>query len=88
MGLPTQILAERISGDRRVATQNVLDVRLQKEFAFGKDAGFAVFADLLNLTNDDAYESVGSRIGTSESFGLPTQFILPRRVMLGAKLRF
>jgi hypothetical protein len=88
VGLPTAILAEPISGDRRVATQNVLDMRLQWELGLGKGAGFALFADLLNLTNDDAYEKVGSRIGTSESFGLPTQFILPRRVMLGAKLKF
>jgi hypothetical protein len=88
VGLPTQILAEPITGDRRVSTQNVLDMRVQKEFSFGKSAGFALFADLLNLTNDDAYERVGSRIGTSDSFGLPTQFILPRRVMLGAKLKF
>ena len=42
----------------------------------------------LNLLNDDAYENVGSRLGTSDSYALPTQFILPRRFLLGAKLKF
>jgi hypothetical protein len=87
-GLPTQILAEPISGDQRVASQNVLDMRVQKEFGLGKRTAVALFADLLNLTNDDAFENVGSRLGTSDSFGLPTQYILPRRVMLGAKVKF
>ena len=83
-----QILGEPIDGSRRVATWNILDVRLQKEFKLGKQGAFAVFADGLNVTNDDAYDDVGGRLGTSDAFGQPAFFILPRRLMLGAKLRF
>ena len=87
-GLPTSILAEKITGDRRVSSQSVLDVRVQKEFMITKTAGLAFFTDMLNLLNNDAYENIGSRLGTSDSYGLPTQFILPRRFLLGAKLKF
>ena len=87
-GLPTNILAETITGDRRVSSQSVLDVRVQKEFMLTKEVGLAFFSDMLNLLNNDAYENIGSRLGTSDSYGLPTQFILPRRFLLGAKLKF
>jgi len=85
--ISTTILAEQVD-DRRVADWKVLDVRLQKEFKLGGTANLALFADTLNLLNDDANEGIGSRLGTSSSFGLPTRFVLPRRLMLGAKFRF
>jgi hypothetical protein len=47
-----------------------------------------VFLDVLNLTNSDANESIGNRRGDNTSFGLPTRFIAPRRMMIGAKLKF
>jgi hypothetical protein len=83
----SQVLAEPLD-DRRVGSWNLLDIRLQKEFALGKSARFAVLADILNTLNDDANDNVGSRLGTSESFGLRTDFVLPRRLMLGAKFTF
>jgi CRP-like cAMP-binding protein len=49
---------------------------------------FAVFANALNLFNDDANESVLSRIGTSDVFGQPSLFLDPRRLMIGAKFEF
>jgi hypothetical protein len=88
VSLPTQILAEPIDGSRRVASWNLLDVRAQKEFKLGKDASFGLFLDALNLLNDDAHDDVGSRLGTSDAFGQPAFYVLPRRLMLGAKLRF
>jgi hypothetical protein len=88
VGYPTTILAEKIDGSRRVSSPNILDMRLQKEFHLGKRVGVALFADALNLLNDDAHEGVLDRLGTSESFGVPSNFILPRRLMLGAKVRF
>ena len=63
-------------------------MRLQKEFSLGKSAGFAVLLDALNVLNNDGYDGVGSRLGTSDSFGLRTDFVFPRRMMVGAKLRF
>jgi hypothetical protein len=87
LGIPTTIYAERNDGSRTVSDQYVLDLRLQKDFSFGS-AHFALFADILNALNDDAYEDVQDRVGTSENFGLGTEYIPPRRVMLGAKVRF
>jgi outer membrane receptor protein involved in Fe transport len=86
--LQTRILAEPLNGSRRVPNQNVCDIRLQEEIGIGKGVKLALFGDLLNLFNDSANESIGDRLGTSSSFGQPTQFILPRRAMLGAKIEF
>jgi len=84
----TQVLAEPINGDRRVPTWNVLDLRLQKEFTLKNQVRLAVFAQALNLLNDDANESVLSRIGTSDTFAQPSLFLDPRRLMIGAKFEF
>ena len=88
LGLPTTILAEPIDGSRRVASWNLLDLRLQKSFKLGGGADFRLFADVLNTFNDDAYENVESSLGTAENFGTPSRFVFPRRLMLGAKFRF
>ena len=82
------ILAEPLDGHRRVQDQTVLDLRVQKEFGLGSRAKLALLVDALNLLNDGANEGIGSRNATSSSFGLPTLFINPRRLMLGAKVRF
>jgi hypothetical protein len=84
----SQILAERMDGSRRVGSWNLLDLRVQKDFNLGKTTHFGVFGDVLNTFNNAANDNVGSRLGTSDSFGLRTDFVLPRRLMLGAKLTF
>ena len=84
----TRVLYDPFNDDRRVAALNGLDVRLEKALRFGGTAEGAVFGDFLNVFNNDAYENVQDRLGTSSSFGLPTRFVLPRRLMLGAKFRF
>jgi hypothetical protein len=86
--LSSTILAESIDGSRRVGSWNLLDIRLQKDFKLGGEARFALFADGLNVFNNDANDGIGSRLGTSDNFGIPTDFVLPRRLMLGAKLTF
>jgi hypothetical protein len=87
-GISTTILAEPLDGSRRVEDQTILDLRGQKEFKLSGRANIAVLIDALNLLNDGANEGIGSRRADSSSFGLPTVFIAPRRLMLGAKLRF
>src|SRR5262245_7341581 len=87
LGVPTTIRADQIDGSRRVSDWNFLDLRLQKDFSVGVTR-LAVFADVLNATNSDAYQSVGSDLGTSDAFGQPVFFVNPRVVMLGAKVRF
>ncbi len=73
---------------RRVPNWKVLDLRIQKSISFTSDVKLALFGDALNLFNDNATESIGSRLGTSSSFGLPTRYIFPRRLMIGAKILF
>lgn len=88
LGLTSEINAEKNDGSRRVSSWNVLDLRLEKSFKLGGSAQVAVFGDLLNTFNDNANENVESRLGTADNFGRPSRFLLPRRLMLGAKLRF
>jgi hypothetical protein len=63
-------------------------MRLQKEFKVGPKVHFTVFADALNLLNDDTPEGVQSSFVTSSVYLYPIDPVDPRRVMLGAKLRF
>jgi hypothetical protein len=91
LGFPAsvQVNMEPNTGDRRVADVNLLDARVQKEFQLtGSRVRFDVFLDALNLTNSDQYESVASALGTSSAFGVATRFIPPRRLQLGAKVRW
>ncbi|HET7293775.1 MAG TPA: TonB-dependent receptor [Vicinamibacteria bacterium] len=88
LGQTTTFLAEQIDGSRRVDNWNLLDLRIQKSFKLGGTSDVAIFADILNTFNDNANETVLDRRGTSANFGVPSRFLLPRRLMLGAKLRF
>ncbi|HTM33578.1 MAG TPA: TonB-dependent receptor [Vicinamibacterales bacterium] len=84
----TRVLYEPFNDDRRVAALNGLDVRLEKALKFGGTAEGAVFGDFLNVFNNDAYENIIDRRQASANFGIPTRFVLPRRLMIGAKFRF
>jgi hypothetical protein len=88
LGVRPTINLEPLTGDRRVPNWNFVDLRIQKDFKFSGDANVAVFGDVLNLTNSDANENVGSRLATQTNFGVATRFVQPRRLMLGAKIRF
>jgi hypothetical protein len=92
LGFPSapQINMEANTGDRRVADLDLIDLRAQKDFLLSSAAHttLSVFMDALNMTNADTYETVASQLGTSSSFGVPTRFILPRRLQLGAKIRW
>ncbi|HSB62338.1 MAG TPA: TonB-dependent receptor [Vicinamibacteria bacterium] len=83
----SQVLAERIDGSRRVGTWSLLDLRVQKEFG-GERLRLALFADGLNVFNDDSFDGIGTRLGTAAGFGERTSFVFPRRLMVGAKLKF
>jgi outer membrane receptor protein involved in Fe transport len=84
----TVILLQPRGQNDRLPRVTFLDMRLQKDFKFSKEARLSVFADALNLTNSDAYEGVLSATVTSSSFLFPASVINPRRIMLGAKVRF
>jgi hypothetical protein len=91
LGFPSapEINIEERDGSRRVPNQSNLDLRLQKAFSLRKNVKFAVFGDVLNVFNSDTNEGVLSRIVDVESdFGVASDFVLPRRFMVGAKLTF
>jgi len=82
------IYMEPLDGSLRVPDLNLIDMRIQKSFPLQGTFRADAYVDLLNLTNADATENVGSRLGTSSSFALPTSYILPRRAMIGLRFRF
>jgi hypothetical protein len=79
------IQVEPLDGSRRYPALKHVDLRLQKEFRLSSARTVNLFFDALNLTNDHKTESVASTLGTSASFGVPTRYIPPRRIQLGAK---
>jgi hypothetical protein len=90
LGFPSSptIYMAPLDGSQRVPDLNIIDARVQKSWDFAHGLRGDVYLDLLNLTNSDATENVGSRLGTSSSYGLPTSYILPRRGMIGLRFRF
>ncbi len=88
LGLTTTIRAEPLDGSRRLDALNLFDVRVEKTFRLGPSLRVAGFIDALNLFNGDAFENVASTLGSSAAFGAPTTVQIPRRLMLGARVRF
>ena len=90
LGFPNapEINLEERDGNRRLPSQSVLDLRLQKDFGFGKNVKFSVFGDALNIFNTGTYQGLLSRIVDSDTYGVPSDFLFPRRLMLGAKFTF
>jgi hypothetical protein len=73
-------------GSRRLSSQTVLDVRASKTFRINNSGNVELMLDVLNLLNDTAEEAVASDNLFSATFGRPTQFMDPRRAMLGVRL--
>jgi hypothetical protein len=91
LGFPSAptINMEANTGDRRVADVNFVDLRVQKDVAIPRSAlRLGLFFDALNFTNSAAYEGLGSQLGTSSAFGVPVNFVTPRRIQLGTKLQW
>jgi hypothetical protein len=88
VGLPqgTQRIMLETRGPRRLPSQSLLDVRVAKTFTVGDATRIEVMLDALNLLNDTAYEAIASDNLFSQTFGRATQFMDPRRVMLGVRL--
>jgi outer membrane receptor protein involved in Fe transport len=85
------VFAEKRDGSRRTDTVNLLDLRVEKNFHAGTALNVAVTADLFNVFNSGAFLDVATTLsgpGTEGTFGVGSIFVPPRRLMLGAKLRF
>jgi hypothetical protein len=89
LGFPSAptINMEANTGDRRVPDLNFLDLRFQKEFRLpGSPLRVALFGDVMNALNSGSNETLGSQLGSSTAFGVPTGFVYPRRLQIGTKL--
>jgi outer membrane receptor protein involved in Fe transport len=86
--LAGMVRAEPRRDDDRFPSVSHLDLRLQKDIRLRREARFSLFADIFNLFNDGAYQSVVNTLGTAANYKRPTSFVLPRRAMLGAKITF
>jgi hypothetical protein len=88
-GIPTQILTSPRAEEGRFLSQNLVDLRIQKDFVLDqRGTRIGLFMDALNLLNEDSYEQVRSSLATSSVYKLPTNFIFPRRFQVGAKFTF
>jgi len=89
LGFPSNptIYMEPLDGSRRVPSLNLIDARVQKTIPLGS-ANLDLFLDMLNLTNTDATENVLSRRGDVTTFGVPSRYVYPRRLQLGARIKF
>jgi hypothetical protein len=84
----SRVIAFVSDGEDRTKYWQTVDARLEKAFRFGATTELAVFADALNLFNSDANESVLERRLGFADYLAPSRFVLPRRLMIGAKFRF
>jgi hypothetical protein len=82
------VYMEPLDGSRRLPSLNLIDARVQKSLKVGGPTVVDLFMDALNLTNSDTSENVLSRLGTSSSFSVPSRYIYPRRLQLGARIKF
>jgi outer membrane receptor protein involved in Fe transport len=80
-----RILLEPL-GTRRLPAQTLLDVRFSKTIAFSGLGRIELLLDVLNTFNRATEEGLATDNLYSPSFGVPTVFVDPRRVMLGARL--
>jgi outer membrane receptor protein involved in Fe transport len=84
----TPILLQPRGENGRLDDLMIVDMRLQKDFKFGESARVSLFADAFNLFNNDVTEGVVTSLVESEAYLFPLQPVTPRRLMLGAKLKF
>jgi hypothetical protein len=91
LGFPSSptIYMDPLDGSRRVPSLDLIDARVQKSFLLGAGTNLDLFLDMLNLTNTDATENVLSRRGDQPStFGVASRYVYPRRLQLGARIKF
>jgi outer membrane receptor protein involved in Fe transport len=82
------ILLQPRGENGRLDDVTLLDARLQKDFKLGGDVHLAVFADALNLLNGNTTQGVVTSLVESDSYLYPLEPVTPRRLMLGAKIKF
>jgi hypothetical protein len=81
----TRILVEP-RGARRLPSQTLVDVRLSRPVSLGERVRADVLVDVLNAFNNSAPEGLASENLFASNFGQPSQFVDPRRLMIGVRL--
>jgi hypothetical protein len=83
----TRVLLET-PGTRRLSSQTLVDLRLSRTISLGRMVQVELLLDLLNALNVNAEERLADENRFSQNFARPSVFVDPRRVMLGARVRF
>ena len=73
-------------GDRRLDSQNSLNLRASKKFGIGGSRRFEVTADVFNALNANTVTAM--TVASGPSFGAVTAILPPRIVRLGATFSF
>ena len=74
-------------GSHRLSSQTLLDMRVAKSFRLRSTNTIEVMFDVLNLLDDTAEEAlVSDNLFSTATFGKPSRYIDPRRVMLGVRV--
>ena len=84
----TRVLYAPFNDDRRVDALNQLDFRLEKALSFAHGIEGAVFGDLLNVSTTTRQRAARPPSLRRRTSAVPSTFVLPRRLMIGAKFRF
>jgi outer membrane receptor protein involved in Fe transport len=87
-GIPNYVTLSPRGTVGRLPTFTMVDARIQKDFKLGGNKRISVFADMLNLTNENSPQAVRDSIVGSATYQYPDSFPFPRRVMIGAKAGF
>lgn len=73
-------------GTRRLPSQTLLDLRVSRPISLGRGARGELLIDLFNLLDDTAAEGLASDSLFATNFGQASQFVDPRRAMVGVRL--
>lgn len=89
-GVPSVTIIIQPRGDElgRLPSLTIADARIQKDFRLATTSRVSLAVDILNVTNENAPQSVQSANVTSSVYQFPSTFVLPRRLMLSAKFSF
>ena len=83
------IFTQSRDGSLRTSNINLLDLRIQKTFPISGDRwNIAITGDIFNVFNSAAFYDISTTLQDSENFGVGSQFVLPRRLMIGTKINF
>jgi hypothetical protein len=73
-------------GTRRLPSQALVDLRVSKTVPCGRAGRLELLMDVLNLLDRATEEGLATDNYYSPNFGVGSVFVIPRRVMLGARL--